>query len=127
MPLINAITTGVQSPTSTGAVTGSLDTSATTGKWVIKVRIAALGAGKTAILAIEDTANASAFSDAVTQAVVQVKGLVTEGKTEKNFVFQDYELPGLRIGAANNKLRVNLTSITATPGLKVQAWLEQAS
>jgi hypothetical protein len=125
MALLNAITTGVQSPTSAGAITGSLDTSALTGKWSLKIRIAALAAGKTAIIAIEDTAHATPFSEAIAQAVIQVKGTITEGKSEKNFVIHDYELPGVRFGATNNKLRANLLAVTATPGLKVQVWLEQ--
>lgn len=125
MALINPITTGVQAPTTTGAITGTLDTSTLSGKFCIKVRVAALGAGKTAIIAIEDTASASAFSDAVTQTVIQVKGKITEGSSEKMFEIQDYMLPGLRYGAANNQLRANLTSVTATPGLKVQIWVEQ--
>jgi hypothetical protein len=125
MALLNAITTGVQSPTTAGAITGSLDTSALTGKWSLKIRIAALGAGKTAIIAIEDTASATPFNDAIAQTVIQVKGTITEGRSEKNFVIHDYELPGVRFGVANAKLRANLLAVTATPGLKVQIWLEQ--
>jgi hypothetical protein len=125
MPLINAITTAVQSPTSAGAITGVLDTSTITGKWSLKIRIAALSAGKTAVISIEDTASATAFNDAIAQYVIQVKGTITEGRSEKNFVIHDYELPALRIGAANNKLRLNLLQVTGTPGLKVQAWIEQ--
>ncbi len=124
MPLINPITTGAQSPTTAGAITGVLDTSGLTGDFTIKLRVTALGAGKKATIALEDTANATAFSDALQQWVQQVKGPYS-ANTEKVFSIRAYELPNMRFGAANTKLRFNLTAVDASPGLTVQGWLEQ--
>lgn len=121
MTLTN-ITTGVQSVTGTGAVTGSLDTSALTGDYTVKVRVDALP-GETAIVAVEDTAHATPFSEAIPVAVFHVKGTVAaEGNV---YSFPKYLIPGTRFGATNNKLRVNVLSKTASGTMKVYGWLEQ--
>lgn len=116
------ITTGEQgSITTTGAITGSLDTSAKTGKYAVKLRMS-LTAGVAAV-ALEDTANASAFSDAVQIAVFHIKGASsTEGIVNSK---QDYEIPATRFGAANTKLRFNVLSISGGGTLKAYGWLEQ--
>jgi hypothetical protein len=124
MALINPIITGAQSPTTAGAITGSLDTSAMTGDFTIKVRVSALSSGKKATLALEDTAHGTPFSEAIQQWVQQLKGPYTKA-TDKVFSIHSRELPNIRFGATNTKLRFNLTAVDATPGLTVEAWLEQ--
>ena len=115
------ITTGEQTKTTTGAITGSLDTSALTGKYGVKLRMS-LTAG-VAVVALEDTANATPFSDAIQVAVFHIKGASsTEGQVKNR---QDYEIPGTRFGAANTKLRFNLLSISGGGTLKAYGWLEQ--
>lgn len=122
MATISNITTGVQAVTAAGAVTGTLDISGLSGDFTVKVRVTELGADKVAVLALEDTVNA--FTAAVQQAVVQVKGKVV-AEAEKVFSFSSRDLPALRIGTESAVLRLNALSVTATPGLKVHAWIEQ--
>lgn len=122
--MLQDITTGLQSVSAAGAVTGSLDTSGNTGDYTIWLRVAGLDAGKRAIIAIEDTANASAFSDARQVAVQQVIGAVTPD-TEVKFSWRAYQLPMLRYGSANTKLRANVLAVDGSPNLKVHAYLEK--
>lgn len=124
MPTLADITTGAQAVTTTGAVTGSLDTSALTGDYTIKIRVSALGSGKRAVIALEDTAHATPFSEAIQVAVKQVVGTVTSDN-ELNFSWRSYELPLARYGATNTKFRINVLACDATPGLTVHAWLER--
>ena len=114
------ITTGEQSVTTTGAITGSLDTSALSGKYGVKVRFK-LDAG-VAIVALEDTANASAFSDAIPIAVFHVRPTLSVGSIAS---IQDYEIPATRFGASNTKLRFSALKIAGGGTLKTWAWLEQ--
>ncbi len=117
------ITTGVQTVTGTGAVTGSLATASLTGDYTVKLRIDALPAGETAIVAVEDTANASAFSEPIQVAVAHFKGL---GNAEGNvFSWPKNQIPGTRFGASNTKLRFNVLSKTSSGNMKLYGWLEQ--
>lgn len=123
MPILD-ITTGVQSPTAAGAVTGSLDTSALVGNYTIFIQILALGSGKKLRVAIEDTANASAFSEAQQVFVEDVVGPITAA-TPLSFAYEKYMIQNTRFGAANNKLRVNILAVDATPGLSLYCGLQQ--
>jgi hypothetical protein len=114
------ITSGIQTRTTAGAFTGSLDTSALTGKYGVKVRLG-LTAG-VAVVALEDTANAS-FSDAIQLATFEIKGPTpAEGVTLSK---QDYELSSARFGASNTKFRFNVLSIAGGGTLTGYGWLEQ--
>lgn len=124
MAILADITTGAQAVTAAGAVTGSLDTSGLTGDYTIKLRISALAAGKRAVVAVQDTANATAFSEAITVAVKQAVGSIT-ADNELNFSWRSYELPLARYGAANTKLRINVLAVDGSPGLTLHAWLER--
>jgi hypothetical protein len=115
------ITTGVQTATATGPLTGSLDTSALSGKFGVKLNFS-LTAG-VAVVALEDTANVTPFSDAIQVAIFEIKGLTpAEGITLSK---QDYELPGTRFGGTNTKLRFNVLSIAGGGRLTARGWLEQ--
>lgn len=122
MATITDITTGVQTVTAAGAVTGTLDISGLSGDFTVKIRVTALSAGKTAVIALEDSVDE--FTNAVQQAVVQVSGEV-KPEAEKVFSFKKADLPALRLGTTSAECRINVLSVTATPGLKVHAWLEQ--
>ena len=127
MANITDITTGEQTVATAGAVTGTPDTSGFTpvngGFHSIKLLVRGLSNGKRALFAIEDTANASPFSDATQIAVANIMGgMPTEG-IAKEWSLAD--LPMIRTGAANNKLRLNCLAIDGTPGtVKVHCWLE---
>lgn len=123
MPRTN-ITTGEQAVTAAGAVTGSLDTSASTFTFnTIKVSVRGLSATKRAVFAIEDTANASAFSDAVQVAVFHfVGGGTVDGDARER---ASYDIPLTRYAVTNSKLRLNCLAIDGTPGtVLAQAWVE---
>lgn len=124
MAEIKDITTGKQTVSGAGAVTGSLDTSGMSGDFTIKVRVPKLGAGKKAIFAIEDTANATPFSDAIQQVVWQAIGPIVP-EAEKVWSIKSHELPNIRFGASNTKLRLNVTTVDSSPAMEVHAWLEQ--
>lgn len=117
------ITTGEQAVAASGAVTGSLDTSALTSFKTIKLTVRGLAAGKRALFVIEDTANASAFSDALQVAAAHFQGTQpTEGVAKE---WATYDIPLTRFGVANSKLRLNCLAIDATPGtVLAHAWLE---
>lgn len=119
--MMTDITTGEQTATTTGALTGSLDTSGLTGKWGVKLRFS-LTAG-VAIVALQDTASSTPFSDAVDIAVFEIKGqTATEGRTVNK---QDYEIPDTRFGGPNTKLRFSVLSIEGGGTLTAYGWLEQ--
>jgi hypothetical protein len=121
---VSQITTGEQAVTATGAVTGSLSTATLTGDFTVKVRVRGLSAGKALQLAVEDTANATPYSDVTQVAVAQFYGeTLADGDTRN---WRQYEIPMTRFGVANSALRVNVQQISATPGtVLVDAWLEQ--
>jgi hypothetical protein len=123
MATISAITTGEQSVTTTGAITGSLDTSALSGAFTVKLRVRGLTSAQNIQIALEDTANASAFSDALQPWSVTTAGVaVVEGATHS---VRSYEIPACRFGATNTKLRFNAQVVTGSPTALVQGWLEQ--
>ncbi len=118
------ITTGDQTVTATGAVTGVLDTATFTGDYTVKVRIFGLEDGKSAVIALQDTASGTPFNDAIDVAVFHVKGKVT---AEADIVLnkKSYEIPGTRYGVTNSKLRFNVRSLTSDSNLKIRGWLER--
>lgn len=126
MAFINPITTSLQSPTVTGPVTGVLDTSALTGDFTLRIVFPALAAGKKAKFIIEDTANVTAFSDALPVAVFDLIGSITTA-SPLQFDVRKYQIPSIRVGVANAKLRVNLLSFDAGANPSVNCYLEQTS
>jgi hypothetical protein len=122
--LLSDITTGIQTVTGTGPVTGTLDTSAMTGDFTIMLDVTALTpAGATARIAIEDTANSSAFSDAQTVVIFDMAGKI--GASEI-FSVRSFQVPSTRFGAANTKLRANVLALNGfSPSLSLHGYLKQ--
>ncbi len=122
MATINAITTGEQAVTTSGAVTGTLDTSGITGDFTLKLRVRGLATGDTINLSFQDTANSSEFSDAIDVATVNIvgQGTAAEGVA---YNFRKYQVPTMRTGATHNQVRVNCLSISGGTA-EVLAWLE---
>jgi hypothetical protein len=118
-----AITTGEQSVTTTGAITGSLDTSALTGDYTVSLRVRGMTASTQNVqIALEDTANASAFSDSTQPWVASFTGAsTTEGAVMS---VRSYQIPSARFGATNTKFRFNVQAVNGSPTLLVQGWLE---
>jgi len=132
------ITTGVQTLTAAGVVTGTLNTSAMSGDYTVFLNVSGLTEGATAAIAIEDTASSTAFSDAQQQAVFTVKGFI-EGQAAVTLSFRKFEVgtgqveadltmgtSAPRFGAANTQLRAHVLALTgSSPSLWLHAWLEQ--
>jgi hypothetical protein len=123
MATVTDITTGEQAVTAAGAVTGSLDTSGLTAFKTIKLTVRGLAAGKRALFAVEDTANATPYSDKVQVAVAHFQGsMPAEGVSKE---WQTYDIPLTRFGVANSALRLYCLAIDGTPGtVKAHCWLE---
>jgi hypothetical protein len=136
------ITTGVQTVTAAGAVTGTLNTSAmsATAEYTLFVTITGLTAGATATIQIQDTASSTAFSDAETQATFTVGGpvvphaTITLSTTKKGVGTGVHGLAAdttdgttsPRFGAANNSLRAYVSALTGTsPSLSLHAFIQQ--
>lgn len=120
------ITTGEQTVTATGAITGSLDTSALTGGYTVKLRVRGLASGKKIMIALEDTANSSAFSDAIPVAVFHFSGTgLSPAQPDDNRDRASYDIPSTLFGAANNKLRFNTLRVDSAVSCSVYGWLEQ--
>ena len=119
---ISNITTGEQTVTATGAVTGTLDTSTRTGDYTIKVRVRDLTAGSKLMLGIEDTANVTPFSDAQAIAIFHFNGTGSEADQDKEV--RSYDVSSTLIGGTNNKLRVNVYRISASTTCFIDAWVE---
>jgi hypothetical protein len=117
------ITTGVQTITAAGVLTGTLDTSALTDLGTLKLAVTGLTAGAAARIVVEDTANSSAFSDALAVHVFDIAGQVN---VEQDLSVKMQDKPTLRFGASNTKLRANCTVLNgSSPSLSAHVWLEQ--
>lgn len=136
------ITTGVQTVTAAGAVTGTLNTSAmsATIPYTLFVTITGLTAGASATIEIQDTADATPFADAQTQATFTVGGpvessaTITLSTTKESVGTGDsgmaaHTVDGSsapRFGAANTQLRAYVSALTGTsPSLSLHAFLQQ--
>lgn len=115
---LSDITTGLQTVTGTGAVTGSLDISGITGDYTLKIRVAELPAAEDAELVIEDTVDN--FTASVVRGVLNVPG----GLQERTFSFLKRDLKTMRAGTASAKVRINVRTKSASGNLKLHAWLE---
>jgi hypothetical protein len=123
MSKISAITTGEQSVTTTGAITGSLDTSGLTGDYTVKIRVRGLTSAQNIQIVLEDTANVTPYSDALQPFSATFAGVAQpEGET---LSVRSYQIPACRFGATHTALRVNAQVVTGSPTALVQAWLEQ--
>ena len=118
MAVPKLITTGEVAVTTTGAISGTLVTSGlTAGVGSMKIRINGLLQGQTCRIVVEDTANATPFSDAL--QVWEVESTFSHSTVEL------IDLPDMRFGVANSALRLNCQAITAGATAKVTGWIEQ--
>ena len=123
MPTLTDITTGVQTVSTTGAITptAGVDISGITGDATIVCEVTGLTSGKTARIQFEDTTNAFTASNAL--AVINVTGQI-DGRWSDRFTLRKYQLPNNLFGTASAKLRANLTVIDSAAVLSLHAWLE---
>lgn len=123
MATISAITTGEQSVSSTGAITGSLATAALSGAYTVKIRVRGLTSAQNIQIVLEDTADATPYGDVTQPFSFTFAGVAEpEGATAS---VRSYQIPAARFGVTNSAFRVNAQLLTGSPTVLVSAWLEQ--
>jgi hypothetical protein len=85
------------------------------------IDVSALGAGAALRVAIEDTASSTPFSDAETVAVFDFRGGIGIDVCKS---VRSQDLPSVRSGATNNKLRANVTNVS-TGSASFHAYISQ--
>jgi hypothetical protein len=110
------ITTGMQTVTATGAVTGTLSTAALPNLSTIYLEVSALTLGSTCRISIEDSANGT-FSDALPVKVWHFEGGEPAGGITVSANLD--EIPNLRKGATGNALRVNVLALSSSSSLSL--------
>jgi len=111
------ITTGTQTVTAAGPVTGTLSTATLTNLSTLYLDVTGLSAG-TCRISIEDSAT-GAFGDALPVKVwhfvagEQVEGITVSANLD--------EIPNIRAGATGNALRVNVLSLPSGASLSLSA------
>jgi hypothetical protein len=110
--------------TAAGAVGSPLDTSGLTGDFTLHITITSLTAGKKAVIAVEDTASATPFDDAIEVAVFDIIGPIAAG-APWSVSKRAYELQGIRVGATNNKLRLKVLAIDSAASITLAGQLQQ--
>jgi len=114
------ITTGIQTVTAAGPVTGTLGTSGLPNLSTIYLDVTGLSAG-TCRISIEDSATGT-FSDALPVKVWHFEGGSNlEGITVSS---NSDEIPNIRKGATGNALRVNVLSIASGATLSLAATVD---
>ena len=109
------ITTGIQTVTAAGPVTGTLSTASLPNLSTIYLDVTGLSSG-TCRISIEDSASGT-FSDALPVKVwhfdsgQQADGIIVSANSE--------EIPNLRKGATGNALRVNVLALASGATLNV--------
>lgn len=113
--------------TAAGAIGGAtgLDIAARSGDLTIKVTVRRLSAASgtpRARIILEDTVNA--FTAALPVAFIDVAGPIGDDQP-LSFSFRRYELPSLRGGTANARIRVNVVELGGTtPSLSLDAFID---
>ena len=132
--LVQPISSGEQTVTATGAITGSLSTNGLPRTGWLKVRIRGLQPGQYMRIDIEDTANVTPFSDALQvwsveatagQEAANQPSATLPYETDAVYGIELFRLPDMRFGSTNNALRGNTQAITASTTALVTIWLEQ--
>jgi hypothetical protein len=105
------ITTGEQTVTATGAITGTLDTSGLSGNYYIALRVRGLVGGSIQIV-LEDTTNATPFA---TLSQPWSYTFTTSSSIDGvEAGVNSYLIPLASFGVANSKFRFNTQKITAS-------------
>lgn len=120
MAAITDITTGIQTDTATGAITGTIDGDGFVGDYTVGVTFTLSGAN-TARVALQDTADD--FTAAIDLVVWDIKGPTSaEGITHH---VRSYDVPSARFGAGTDGtgLRFNVLAISGG-SLTTHGWLD---
>jgi len=108
--------------TKTAAFNGaSLDISAITGDWTLKLRVGKLTAAKKARFVFVDSVDA--FTNKIPVFVASVKGETALGN-DRIFSVQKKDCPSARFGTGSAVLRLELAEIDGSSSVDYEAWLE---
>lgn len=120
---LSAGVTGTGAYSSGGKVSIAQDISGLSGDFTVRVVINGLTAAKNAVVCLQDSADGF-VSDIVTLACTNVSGAVATG-TSQSFTWRKYQVPSLRLGVTNGRLRVNVQQIDGSATVTTSAFIEQ--
>jgi len=108
-----------------GAATLSqaLPIAAITGDFTVRVRVESLTPGKNIQIAIQDSVDGF-VNDIVTRATINVEGAVLTTAMLDAIEARSYQIPSMRFGVANAKMRLNVLAIDAAATAVITAWYE---
>lgn len=124
----SALTTGVTgtgSYTSGGAVSKAQDISALSGNFTVRLVINGLTAVKNAVVCVQDSADGF-VSDIVTLACANPSGAIGPAPSPGvTYTWSKYQLPSLRAGITNGRLRVSVQSLDGSATVTTSLYFEQ--
>jgi hypothetical protein len=116
---ITALTTGVQTLTGAGTVTGSADISAMTEAKTISFEVTNMTAG-TARIEVQDSVDA--FTGHLVLAVIHVVGPITSAAPQK-FTVRKEDMASNRFGTPSAVARLAITALSAST-ISLNGWIE---
>ena len=115
--LTTSITNGA-----TGSTSTALDVSTWTGDWTARVLVTSLVAGKSALIALQDSAD-NFSADIKTLYTLNVTGAVgADAPIEQSI--RAYQAPSSRVGVTSGKLRLTVQSADAGASVNAKLTLE---
>lgn len=120
---LSAGVTGTGAYSSGGKVSIAQDISGLSGDFTARLVINGLTAAKNAVVCLQDSADGF-VADIVTLACTNVSGAIAAG-TAQSFTWRKYQVPSLRLGVTNGRLRVNVQQIDGSATVTTSAFIEQ--
>ena len=122
---LSAGVTGTGAYSSGGKVSIAKDISALSGAFAVRLQVTGLTAAKNAVLCVQDSADGF-VSDIVTLACANVSGPISAGSgVPVSYTWTSYQLPSLRAGVTNGRLRLNVSSIDGSATVTTSLFFEQ--
>jgi hypothetical protein len=120
---VGLVGAGVATFAATSVVSQALDISGVTGDFTVRLRVEALTAAKNIQIAIQDSVDGF-VADIVTRKTINVKGAVLTGAMLDVIECRKYDIPSMRFGTANARMRINVLAIDAATSATVTCWYE---
>jgi len=111
---------GTGNYTSGGAVSMAYDISGLSGDFTLRITVEGMAVGKKVLLAVQDSADGF-VSDVKTLMVVNLTG----SNAPESYNARAYQVPSLRLGVTNARLRLNVQSIDSGNPAVLSLGLEQ--
>jgi len=104
-------------------VSQALDISGISGDYSVKLRVESLTAAKKIQIAIQDSVDGF-VNDIVTRGTINVAGQILTASMRDVLELRSYDIPSMRFGTANAKMRLNVLAIDSTATAVVTCWYE---